>query len=143
MKDFPFSSAVFSVFVHATEDKEKVLKAAKFLLPGGEFVAEDVTGHYGNPITLLGSKINKKAVLEGWWTEAIKKMGPGDVEKLKKALPGKIDESCRLYLRFDKQRAYLEELALAEGEGTIYVKLKVAVWPAKKESAVEALGKIL
>jgi len=41
------------VFVHATEDKAKVLKALMNVVGDTQIVEEDLTGYFGNPIIVL------------------------------------------------------------------------------------------
>jgi hypothetical protein len=133
-----------STFAHATEDVERVLVAMKNVLPKeAKIDVKKLRGHHGNPISMLESKITRKAVLRKWWANLIEMLGEAEIEKIRWALPTKIDESCRLYLRFDKQRAYLGELVSTEGEDTIHLKLKIGTWPAKREVAIEIVEKFL
>jgi hypothetical protein len=144
VNEFPFIGAAVSTFVHATEDEEKVLKAMRNIIPAeAKIDVKRLKGHYGNPISLLESRITRKATLRKWWEDLTKKLGEMEVEKIRWAIPAKIDESCQLYLRFDKQRAYLDELIFTEGEDTIHLKLKIGAWPAKQKVAVEAVTRFL
>jgi len=99
------------VFAHATEDPEKVQTAVHNLLPqelAETFVFEKstVTGHYGNPITLFTATLREKKLLP----KVLEKIGVGisslDKEELCNQLRLHLEKS-NLYLRFDKQSAYL------------------------------------
>lgn len=109
-----------SAIVHATEDEEKVIRALMNALP--EAVARRLSikkgryrGHHGNPITFL------RANLKGPHSkEALKyvlaNLPDEDRGALYSGLGGYVDESGNLYIRLDKQRAYLKELRLSQAD---------------------------
>jgi RNA-binding protein len=108
------------VFAHATEDEEKVQTAVRNLLP--EELAEtlvyektSLTGHYGNPITLLTAELTDKKMLP----KALQKIGSGlnslDKEELRRDLKRHM-EKRNLYLRFDKQSAYLGTIKFTQND---------------------------
>ncbi|MCD6142811.1 RNA-binding domain-containing protein, partial [Thermococcus sp.] len=43
------------------------------------------------------------------------------------------------FIRFNKQKAYLGEVAIGEGEDVIQVKIKVKTFPMKKETVVKTI----
>jgi RNA binding exosome subunit len=57
-------------------------------------------------------------------------------------LEDKMDDYGNLYLRFDKQRAYLGDLKVVEHGDSIHVKIKIAAYPAKKKVAIEIAKKL-
>ena len=57
-------------------------------------------------------------------------------------LEDKIDENGNLYLRFDKQRAYLGDLKVVDHGDSIHLKIKIAAYPAKKKVAIEIARKL-
>ncbi len=105
------------VICHATEDEKKVLKALENVLGSiekGKLKKERLSGHYGDPIVLLtleltdGDKV--KAVLE-----KLKKC-LSVFEKsilVSEAFEEKGQEGI-LYVRLDKQSAYLGSLKLSD-----------------------------
>ncbi|MCS7135516.1 MAG: RNA-binding domain-containing protein [Nitrososphaerota archaeon] len=105
------------VICHATEDEKKVLKALENVLgsvEGGKLRREQLIGHYGDPIVLLTLELSDgdkaRAVLEKL------KKGLSVVEKLtlvSDAYEEKGQEGI-LYVRLDKQGAYLGSLRLSE-----------------------------
>lgn len=142
--EFPFRSAVVSTFVHATEDEERVLDAFRILLPEEiEIRRSGLRGHHGNPIVNLEARIGRKGALRDLWQRVLAKLRGGELEKIAKIAPGRIDETCHLHLRFDKQLAYAGELVLTEGGDAIHLRLKVAAYPAKREVAVGLVEKFL
>lgn len=142
--DFPFRTADVSTFVHATEDEGKVLKALRLLLPEEvEVGMAKLKGHYGNPILALSASIKQRKLLRELWARMVEKLPVGEVDKLERIVPDRIDETCHLYLRFDKQLAYAGEFALTEGGDAIHMALKVAAYPAKWEVAANLVQEFL
>jgi hypothetical protein len=133
---FPFNSARISVFAHATEDVQKVLKALRALLPEQVEVQETkLKGHYGNPILALNTFIKQRRFLRELWMRMIERLREGELNKLSQVANDRIDETCHLYLRFDKQVAYAGELVLTEGSDAIHLRLKINAHPARREVA--------
>ena len=108
------------VFAHATEDPEKVLTAVRNTLPEEAnettvFQKATLTGHHGNPITLFQTKITDKQALP----LVLKKIASGlnalDKETLNSELKLHL-ERRNLYLRFDKQSAYIGELNFSSND---------------------------
>jgi len=108
------------VFAHATEDTDKVQTAVHNLLPEElaqtlVFQKTSLTGHHGNPIILFTAKLTDKKTLPA----ALQKMG-SDLNSLDK------EELCRdlklhlekrnLYLRFDKQSAFLGTFKFSQND---------------------------
>jgi hypothetical protein len=142
--EFPFSSAVVSVHAHATEDEERVLKAMRTLLPEAvEIRRSKLEGHHGNPITVFETRIGRKALLRELWGRLLTKLRAGELENIRSILQRRMDEVCRLYLRFDKQLAYREVLVLTDSGDAIHLKLKVAAFPPKPEVAVRLVEKFI
>ena len=138
---FPFSSATVKVFVHATEDEAKLRRAIGVFLPPSVSVATaSLTGHFGNPIKVLSARLNKKQTQE-LWSELTEKLV--DMHRLRATLGQRVDSSCILYIRLDKQRACQGELALTESGDAIHIKLKVVARPAKPEVAVRRVLEFL
>jgi len=142
--EFPFRTANVSTLVHATEDEQKVLKALQVLLPEGfEVRRGKLKGHYGNPILTFTTSIKQRRLVREIWTCMTTKLRAGELDKLSRVTPERIDETCHLYLRFDKQLAYAGELALTEGGDAIHVELKVAAYPAKREVATRLVREFI
>ena len=142
--EFPFSNAVVSTHAHATEDEQRVLEALRTLLPEAVEVSQSkLKGHYGNPITGFEARVNRRILLRELWERVVAKLRAGELDNIRNILPARIDESCRLYLRFDKQLAYLGELVLAGSGDAIHLKLKMAAFPAKREIAIGLVEKFI
>ena len=108
------------VFAHATEDLEKVSSAVRNLLPNeiSENTAlrkTSLTGHHGNPIVLFQTKITDKKALP----LVLKKIATGLSSLDKQTLNNEMRmhlEKRNLYLRFDKQLAYLGEIKFSSND---------------------------
>ena len=108
------------VFAHATEDTTKVQTAVRNLLPTElaetlVFQQSSLTGHYGNPITLLSAKLTDKKTLPA----ALEKIGSSlnSLDKEELSHDWKLHlEKRNLYLRFNKQSAYLGTVKLTQND---------------------------
>ena len=102
------------VFAHATEDEDKVQTAVRNILPSAlaeemVFQKASLKGHHGNPIILFQTKLTDKKTLP----TALEKIAAGlsalDKEALQRDMKLHL-EKRNLYLRFDKQTAFIGEL---------------------------------
>ena len=116
----PIGYVDIRVFAHATEDLERVMFAVRNTLPEelGEsavFKKTGLTGHHGNPITLIEVELTDRQLLLG----LLRKIGSGLTALDKETLNSEMSlhlEKGNLYLRFDKQRAFLGELRFSSND---------------------------
>jgi len=142
--EFPFRNAVVNAFVHATEDEQRVLSALRTLLPEEVEVHQSkLKGHHGNPILNLEAKVGQRKLLRELWQHVSTELHAGELEKLGKIIPERVDENCFFYLRFNKQLAHAGELALTDSGDAIHLRLKVTAYPARREVAVKLLEKFI
>lgn len=114
------------VFAHATEDQEKVLTALRNLMPtelaeNAIFEKNGLTGHHGNPITLFTTKLVDKKLLP----DLLHKIGQNINALDKQELSDEINlhlEKSNLYLKFDKQSAFLGNFKFARND-PIHIKI--------------------
>lgn len=107
-------------FVHATENPNKVFEAVHHLLPSDYvddivFKKDNLKGHYGNPISLFGTRIKKKEIIEA----VVKALSSGLSELDKETLLREIDLHVKkgsLYIRLDKQAAFQGEFKLCSAD---------------------------
>ena len=110
----PIGYITVRVFAHATEDREKVLAAVRNTLPkelaeSAVFKQTSLTGHHGNLIMLFEAQFTDRQVLQA----ALEKIGSGLTALDRETLTSEIGlhlENGNLFLRFDKQQAFLGEL---------------------------------
>ncbi|ACB40313.1 RNA-binding domain-containing protein [Pyrobaculum neutrophilum] len=113
----PISLFYARVYVHATEDPDKVLAALKNVAEG-PYVARSAKGHHGNPIQIVELKLHDCEALE-----AVKSLVArlDDVE-FTLLLSGV--EERRVYVKLDKQQAYRGVLRISHGDDVIYVEAR-------------------
>jgi len=112
----PIAYIDIRVFAHATEDVDKVLSAARSLLPTTlidtvVFGKSNLTGHYGNPIILLEARIKEKNAVQAVFERVSSGLRILDKELLSSQIKQHFDRG-NLYMRLDKQSAYLNEIKL-------------------------------
>jgi RNA binding exosome subunit len=104
------------VFAHATEELEKILNAVRIIIPEElvetiTFKKTSLTGHHGNPITLLEARVKEKNVVQAVFKKLASSLSPLDKEILRNEIRQHLDGG-NLYIRLDKQSAYLNEVKL-------------------------------
>ncbi len=132
-----------SVFVHATEDEEKVLNTLKIFLPDDAKVQkEHATGHYRNPIGILTVKIEKHRDIIKFLDLIKRNLPKNDINKLLNDLESYVNDEEILFIRFDKQEAIKNLFRLGKDD-PILVRVKIATYPARKEKALEVIRGLL
>lgn len=104
------------VFAHATEDTEKVLSAVRNTLPTElvdkiVFKKTSLTGYYRNPIMFFETKIKERDAVKTVFEKLASGLSSLDKELLNNEIKQHLDKG-NLYIRLDKQSAYLNELKL-------------------------------
>lgn len=105
------------VFAHATEDLDKVLTAARNVLPPEKvgsviFRKTNLTGHHGNPIVLFETRIKDKDTLQAVFEKLSSSLSILDKEQLNSEITRHLEKG-NLYIRIDKQSAYLNQIKLS------------------------------
>jgi len=121
-------SAEISAIANATEDVEKVRVAIRNIMPSGLrdkaiFIQETTTGYHGNPITTLRTAFTERSDVENLIGQIASRISSLDRANLTDYLSQYVDEDGNLYLRFDKQAAYLTELHMRQ-EDAIRIKVR-------------------
>jgi RNA-binding protein len=130
------------VFEHATEDPEKVQTAVRNMLPQEIadallFESSNLTGHYGNSIVLFTATLTDKKLL----LNALEKIGAELSSLDKEAFYTDLKlhlEKSNLYLRFDKQSAYLGNIKFTQND-PIHFKIH---FKHKSAAEIESLCRI-
>jgi hypothetical protein len=107
-----------STFAHATEDEDKVEKAMKNLLPEENrdlwITRKTLKGYHGDPITIVTGKIRTKKGATGVLRRVVQELSSLDQQRLLDELEERLDDGGNLYIRLDKQNAYLGKVRLLE-----------------------------
>lgn len=123
-------------FVHATEDRDKVIKALENLFPFSISVeSQRASGQFGNPIEILTVKITKAKHIREFLEKLKRELGE-EWERLAEEVEDRF-QSGVFYIRIDKMLAYRGELKLGQG---IQIELKVTSYPYNEEKIVEELA---
>lgn len=112
----PVAYVDIRVFSHATEDVDKVLAAVRNVLPlefvdAVVFERKSLTGHHGNPILLLETRVKEKDVARAVFGRLCSSLSFADKERLSDEIVQHVDRG-NLYVRLDKQSAFLNEFRL-------------------------------
>lgn len=104
-EDFKFSGAEANLIVHATEDKEKILKSLRdsLQIPSERFATMPSEGHYKNRILALNAVLSS-AEANDLASHIASSLNSTDRQELVHAIDEFSDEKGNLYLRLDKQR---------------------------------------
>ena len=126
-----------SALVHATEDKHRVLDAVRLLVPNDVAIEQhQVTGHFGNPITILKARTERPQAIHQIIRVITTKLSNNELMHVQKQIAQHIDHNCNLFIRFEKQKAARGILTLGT-EDPILTKIKIAAYPACHEVATE------
>ncbi|MEM3576878.1 MAG: RNA-binding domain-containing protein [Candidatus Bathyarchaeia archaeon] len=130
------------VFAHATEDPEKVLTAVRNMLPpetldAGTFKKSNLAGHHGNPIILFEARVKDKSAVQAIFDRIAARLGIMDKEMLNSEIESHLERG-NLYLRLDKQSAYLNEARIAKADA---IHFKIHFKKEKPEEVVEICRK--
>ncbi|ADP77617.1 Protein of unknown function DUF54 [Methanothermus fervidus DSM 2088] len=128
----------YRVFVHATENEDKVLEALRTIIPNAKPEKEEIEGHHHNPILVMKEKITDKKTIKKF-IETMKEIG----KEINNDLENMIDNHANLFLRFDKQEAYKGRIKLTTHGDAIHIKAKIKAYPAKKSVAIKKLREFL
>ena len=104
------------VFAHATEDPERVLTAVRNVLPSESvdsivFKRSSLAGHHGNPIVLFEARVKDKRLVQAVFAKLCSGLRLMDKEVFAGEFLGHLERG-NLYLRLDKQSAFLGEVRL-------------------------------
>lgn len=112
--DLKFSGAEADLIIHATEDREKIVKSLQDSLeiPSERFVITPSEGHYKNRILTLNAVLSS-AEANGLASRIASNLNSSDRQELTHAIEEFSDEKGNLYLRLDKQRLCQGKVSLS------------------------------
>jgi RNA binding exosome subunit len=118
-------------FVHATEDLDKVKTAMANVVGPLELTTLVTEGIHGNPLTVLEANVSGPDDVPRFFS----KLNREDLETILRTLDKRVDESCNLFVKIDKQSAFLGQVRLDRGNDVISMRIRVAAFPASREVA--------
>ncbi len=113
----PIATLIARVYIHATEDPDKVIKALRNVVEG-PYVLRSTRGHHGNVIHIVEVKLTECDAYE------VLKSIVARLDDLEFVLMLSGIEESRLYVKFDKQQAYRGLLKVSQGDDVIYVEVR-------------------
>jgi RNA binding exosome subunit len=116
----PIGYVNIRVFAHATEDQERVITAVRNTLPeelreNAVFKKTGLEGHHGNPITLIETELVDRQTLMAVLEKIGSRLTSLDKETLSREMPLHLEKG-NLYLRVDKQQAFLDKLRFSSND---------------------------
>ena len=107
-----------SAFSHATEDEDKVERAMRNLLPEESqeiwLTRRTLKGHHGDPITIVTGKVRTNKGATEVLRRVVQELSSLDQQRLLDESEERLDDGGNLYIRLDKQKAYLGKVRLVE-----------------------------
>jgi RNA binding exosome subunit len=120
LSSLPISYVDIRFCAHATENEDKVLKAAYNVLASEEpeeitFTKNNVEGHYGNPIVFFETRTKDQKVIKKLIENLSTNLSSLDKNELTNTID-KCVEKGSLYIRLDKQAAYQNKIKLVTSD---------------------------
>jgi RNA binding exosome subunit len=142
----PISYVEISLFAHATEDPKKALKAARNIFPEQyisdvSFTRENLWGHHKNPIILFRTLIKRGRIINAFMENLFEELEATERESLSLDFKRCMDGEKTLYLRLDKQKAFLGEIELGHSD-PIHVKINLTSNPKSFKEIVDSTNLI-
>lgn len=134
-------SILVQVLCHATEDEEKVMKAVENII-GSEAMerasvtSQSLTGHYGDPILFIKLTIDDSKAAEKALARILSNLSKYDLQEILKERSKLGKHGGKIYLRFDKQAAYLGSFRIMDKDP---IKIQVNI-RGKVEKLLEKLA---
>ncbi|MFW9850728.1 MAG: RNA-binding domain-containing protein [Candidatus Thorarchaeota archaeon] len=121
-------------YSRATELPIRVKEAILNIFPDDirEYVViseESVEGYQGIPILIITGSLPSKQQAEQTVTHLFQQLSSGDLDYLQKSIDQRIDDDCTLFLRIDKQAAYLKRIEMTMNADVIQLQISIRSWP--------------
>lgn len=147
MNEIHVAEISMEVFSHATEEPTKVLKALFSVVPTNcrsklDVKEEAVRGYFKNPIIIYRAKLPKRQEAEDTFSLIAQGVIDDDKIRLGKEIERRIDDSGKLFLRLDKQAAYMGMIVVRQDDDTIKLTIRFSGYPAKKDRIISTCKEI-
>lgn len=132
-----------SLFAHATEDEDKVMRAVQNLFPlkyldGITFRRQNLHGHHKNPIVLFETRIKDKEIIQTFVENLSSNLSVVDKENLLEEISRYVEKGS-LYLRLDKQAAFQGNFKLCTADP---IRVRIRFRKSKLEDVVQVCRKL-
>lgn len=127
-----------SLFVHATEDEDKVMRAVQNLFPlkyldSITFRRQNLHGHHKNPIVLFETRIKDKEIIQTFVENLSSNLSVVEKENLLEEISRYVEKGS-LYLRLDKQATFQGNFKLCT---TDPIRVRIRFRKSKLEDVVQ------
>ncbi len=127
-----------SLFAHATEDEDKVMRAVQNLFPlkyldSIAFKRQNLHGHHKNPIVLFETRIKDREIIQAFVGNLSSSLSVVDKQNLLEEI-GRYVEKGSLYFRLDKQAAFLGNFKLCAADP---IRVRIRFRKSKLEDVVQ------
>jgi len=140
-------SVEVSVIAHATEDPKKVLQALRNIFPDTtrsetKVTTQHLKGHHGNPINRMRTDLKKAKAINQFFDHLMNSLEVEDQRLIVENMDTHMDEEGNLYLRVDKQAAYMGEVRLKQ-EDPIRIRVKLIDDISKRSLTADQVKELL
>jgi len=127
------------VIIHATEDISKIFQSFEILdIKEEDFLINETTGYFENPIITLNTKIMKKQA-QNFMKKLLKLLSIEQIQKLIDEIEERTINS-KFYMRLDKQELIKGNLIVSEKD-TIKIKIHTPIY--NKKNNIKSFTEIL
>ena len=120
----------FEVFSYPTEDDSKVFQAIYNVLGSKiDLSADRVESYYGPSILKYYYKTAKQTEVKKIMKHILDKLPEKEKKEIVKDMDNRIDEQGNLYVRFDKQQAFLGKIDIADHGDVVKMRIGFASYP--------------
>lgn len=137
-----------SVFVKQEEDVIVVENVLRSMIPFSLDVEnivlkhQEVVGFFNKKIHILSVVLQKTKHTSAFLQHLMEKLSPDIHTCIIKQVESRLDERFSLYLRFDKTLLEKGLYSLTDGGDCFHVKIDLAVFPKKREKAIEIVRQL-
>ncbi|MFW9851112.1 MAG: RNA-binding domain-containing protein [Candidatus Thorarchaeota archaeon] len=127
-------------YSRATELPDRISQAILNLFPEDarkhvKLSTSTVEGHQSIPMLIITGVLTAKKLTEQAVIFLFENLSAGDLSSIEQTLDQRI-EDCTVFLRIDKQAAYLEQIEMAINADVISLQIIVKNWPRCSDSDV-------
>ena len=121
-------------YSRVTEVLERVKGAVLNIFPEGvrepiKLKVKRTESHHKQPIIVISSTLNNTKSCEATFDYILEMLTKQERKRIAGTLDLRIDEQCTLYLRFDKQSAFLGKISLYDGPDPISINIHFRAYP--------------
>jgi RNA binding exosome subunit len=131
-------------YARATEVSDRVAASIMFIFP--ERLRQKVSvsmsnaeGQAGDAIVVMSATLEGQEDCEGVLNYVLEQMDSHSLRALERSLDIRLDDKCILFLRIDKQAAFLGMMKLADGSDVVSARFHFKQYPRCKREEVKLL----